>query len=500
MLLTKFACPHCEAVLKSAAGVQTGKTLVCPKCKEPFTVAAAGSAKQQGSTSGKGKSDQVQRSPSGTAKRTRKSVPQDDEDAPLEENGEDQDEVERSVPKKKKKKGKRQQKASSSPLLIGLLIGGAVLLLAGGGVGVYFLTRGKAPVNSSPVAQNSTNPPPTNNIPQQPKPNGNPGGTTPNPNPNPNPAPAALKPSQDPGAAEMAQRMEGRWVAQTGTDLKVTYDYRRDGTFTLYVVNGTEQETSKGTWTFTFVQTNPEPANVQLKRAGTATTYFKPEFEPVIFFYGPDVIQHGTPNGLMRCIREGSGIPTKRDPAVMEAENKAMEVVARLGGKTKRGESLPGSPVTTIDLTLENVRQTAATDQDLAAFAKLVELEQLLIGYNQITDAGLVHLSGLTRLHMLYLSDLRITDAGLASLKGLTQLEVLGLGNTGITDAGLVHLKNMTKLQNLSLNRTKISDAGLQHLRDFKNLKELNLLDTKVTPAGVQSLQQALPGVKIYSK
>jgi hypothetical protein len=107
MILTSFSCPHCDATLKSAAGVQVGTKIVCPKCREPFAAAALDPAREDG--------------------------------------------VE-ARPRKKKGK-KRSRQAAPHLLLLGLLLGGAIPMLAAGGAGFYFLLR-KAPaeVKMSPAA------------------------------------------------------------------------------------------------------------------------------------------------------------------------------------------------------------------------------------------------------------------------------------------------------------------------------------------------------------
>lgn len=149
MILTKVACPHCDAVIKSPAGVEVGKKIVCPKCREPFVAAALGTAKKTPPPE-EDEEERVpaRRSSARSTKRIARPREEDQETEEQDEGDERQDGVEISPRKRKGKKRKRQ--TPPSLLLPALLIGGAILLLAGGGVGFYFLFR-KAPAVDVPA-------------------------------------------------------------------------------------------------------------------------------------------------------------------------------------------------------------------------------------------------------------------------------------------------------------------------------------------------------------
>jgi hypothetical protein len=148
MLLNKFACPHCEAVLNSPSGVQAGKKIVCPKCREPFVVAALGAVRKKPLADDEEAEEervQASRPPARAAKRAARPPEDDDERNGQDEEVEDRDNEEAAPRPKKRKKGKR--KAAPNLVLV-WIIGGSVLL-AGGGVALYFVFRKAPPTDSS---------------------------------------------------------------------------------------------------------------------------------------------------------------------------------------------------------------------------------------------------------------------------------------------------------------------------------------------------------------
>jgi len=118
-----------------------------------------------------------------------------------------------------------------------------------------------------------------------------------------------------------------------------------------------------------------------------------------------------------------------------------------------------------------NLRGTA-TDDDLAAVARLSRLECLKISYSPITDTGL------------------------QNLNGLVYLKRLDLHETSITDAALVHLRGMTRLETLYVVNTKLTDAGLLHLAEMRSLKQI-YLPVGISYRGVEALSSALPNALI---
>ncbi len=122
---------------------------------------------------------------------------------------------------------------------------------------------------------------------------------------------------------------------------------------------------------------------------------------------------------------------------------------------------------------LVNLRETQATDSDLATLQAMTEIERL-------------NLAGVP-----------VTDTGLAHLKGLTDLAALDLSGTNVTDAGLIHLTRLTRLRYLYLGGTRVTDAGLRHLDGLNNLRQLSVDETNVTDAGIEALKRKLPELAV---
>jgi hypothetical protein len=154
MLVTRITCPHCGAALKSPAGVESGKTIICPKCKERFTVSAPSSPKKPASdhTEEQDREDRVQakRSPARVTKPARHDVEDEDEqedDAPPARSkgtaraarAYDEDDLDDERPARRRK-GRLRERKTPVGLVVGLIIGG-VVVLAGVGVGLHFLLR-----------------------------------------------------------------------------------------------------------------------------------------------------------------------------------------------------------------------------------------------------------------------------------------------------------------------------------------------------------------------
>jgi len=140
----------------------------------------------------------------------------------------------------------------------------------------------------------------------------------------------------------------------------------------------------------------------------------------------------------------------------------------------------------------------AITDEGLEQIGKFASLTYLNIGNNRrLTGVGLRHVTGLTRLQNLELGYTNVTDEGLAHAAELTGLTRLSLHSTKVTDEGLVHLPNLRQLKDLNLMGTKVTDEGLDPLKSLKNLKSLGLPGTNVTEERARSLGEKLAGCKI---
>jgi hypothetical protein len=151
-----------------------------------------------------------------------------------------------------------------------------------------------------------------------------------------------------------------------------------------------------------------------------------------------------------------------------EKEEKALELIQKLGGEVSRDENTPGMPVVGVHLTFAPIK-----DQDLADLAALKRLQALDL-------VGTV-----------------VTGEGLRDLCTLRELKRLYLGSSGVRDAGLKGVSTLVRLEELSLFQTKVTDEGLRELTSLKELRKLDLGKTKVTEKGVSELQKALPNCKI---
>jgi hypothetical protein len=119
-----------------------------------------------------------------------------------------------------------------------------------------------------------------------------------------------------------------------------------------------------------------------------------------------------------------------------QAEDRAVQVVKKLGGEITRDQKAPGQPVTRVDLVF-----TAVTDRDLKELAPLKNLKKLGLAFTDVTDGGVKELAAFPQLESLDLSGTLVTDAGLKELAGLMQLRKLLLIRTKVTPAGIRALK-----------------------------------------------------------
>jgi internalin A len=131
-----------------------------------------------------------------------------------------------------------------------------------------------------------------------------------------------------------------------------------------------------------------------------------------------------------------------------DAEDRAVEVVKKLGGEVTRDETKDGRPVVKVDL----ARKRQVTDAGLEELAALKGLTTLDLSGTRVTNAGLKEVAALKGLTTLRLSDnSRVTDAGLKELAALKGLTTLRLGESGVTAEGVAQLKKA--LPNCSVHR-----------------------------------------------
>jgi hypothetical protein len=136
MLVAKFNCPVCEAVLMPPAPVPSGKKFKCPKCARVIVVPEPEEDIEEVEEDFE---DVEEVRPE--RQRPRKVRDEDDEEGPARRRAArdvEEYEEERERPKKPRKKAKKKA-GGGAGLKIALFAGIGLLLLGGAGVGVYFL-------------------------------------------------------------------------------------------------------------------------------------------------------------------------------------------------------------------------------------------------------------------------------------------------------------------------------------------------------------------------
>jgi Leucine-rich repeat (LRR) protein len=120
------------------------------------------------------------------------------------------------------------------------------------------------------------------------------------------------------------------------------------------------------------------------------------------------------------------------------------------------------------DLTELDLTGKGLTDSDIAPLAKMTDLTELLLGYNQIKD--LSPLSGLKKLTMLELNDNQLES--LIPLSDLVELRMLCLSGNQITD--LTPLSGLNELVLLELDGNPITDwSPVDHIPEDYIIKDI---------------------------
>lgn len=93
----------------------------------------------------------------------------------------------------------------------------------------------------------------------------------------------------------------------------------------------------------------------------------------------------------------------------------------------------------------------------------------------------------------------QVTDRAIDEVVKLPEVRTLSFAKSSISDAGIAKLKRLTTLESLGITDTPVTDRGIKHLEEIPTLKFLWVCTTdKLTPQGVASLQQTVPGVRIF--
>ena len=140
-------------------------------------------------------------------------------------------------------------------------------------------------------------------------------------------------------------------------------------------------------------------------------------------------------------------------------------------------------------LTRLNLRGTKITDATLEMLGDLTTLEDLDIGFAQLTDVGLDHLTPLAHLRKLAMGGNKLTSSGLQFLRQLPQIEYLDLAGAQRTDSGLwsITLSDtgvdavtaVTGLRELHIGSASLASAELKKLATLPRLERLSLQGAK---------------------
>jgi len=214
--------------------------------------------------------------------------------------------------------------------------------------------------------------------------------------------------------------------------------------------------------------------------------------------------------GLIAC-----AAPTRAaDSAPTDDEKKAIDLIAKAGGKADIDPKLPAPArvsakfESATDVTLVGLKKTVAigsldvfearvTERGLGALKDLPHLRKLTFGKSEMSAPKTAAIGRCKELRVLFLGDSGLTDASLAGLKPLTLLEALDIsGNPLVTDKGMATVKGLERLQVLHLGRTGVGDKGLLALAGLDGLRSLNVTDSKVTADAAEKFADEMPNLR----
>lgn len=156
--------------------------------------------------------------------------------------------------------------------------------------------------------------------------------------------------------------------------------------------------------------------------------------------------------------------------------------------------SLKGSPYVTF-LVVEDAARV--TDQTMALFASLPNLERLDLFKPSLTAAGLKPFKAHKTLKSLTLFDAKVGDAAVADLKDVDTLEELDLSKTLITNQSAFTFQKLDNLKVLTVAMTKFNGKGALLLKDMPKLKQLHALNCDISVDEAKELEKAIKGIKI---
>ena len=147
---------------------------------------------------------------------------------------------------------------------------------------------------------------------------------------------------------------------------------------------------------------------------------------------------------------------------------------------------------------------TSSTDDLIAEFSGMSEIENLGFELADLSNEGFRHVAELPNLQelMLYGGYRRIGDSGLELLRNHQTLRKLELVNIDVTDAGLDVLMSMPMLIELELYRetrldATLTDSAVEHLRKLHQLERLTIAGGWMSESALTELRESLPNCKI---
>jgi len=178
----------------------------------------------------------------------------------------------------------------------------------------------------------------------------------------------------------------------------------------------------------------------------------------------PDVVTFADPN-LEQAVRSALGIPAGQP--ITRAD---MARLADLDASNRGIQNLSGLEYA---INLQNLSLGYNQISDISPLANLTKLQWLYLMYNQISDIS--PLANLTNLQYLDLTYNRISN--IRPLGSLTNLLWLGLERNQISD--ISPLVNLTNLQGLALSANQIRD--ISPLANLTNLQWLGLIGNQIS-------------------
>lgn len=170
------------------------------------------------------------------------------------------------------------------------------------------------------------------------------------------------------------------------------------------------------------------------------------------------------------------------------------------------------------------LNHTSITEKGLAALGPLPELQNLDVGWTQLSGAGILRsypnlkvlnlgpaledeglaqlagLSGLTHLNLVGRKG-EFTAKGVANFRSCKKLQHLALSWNAGSDDVMAEIKNWPALTNLSLNSAAVTDKGLQQLKECKTLKILSITSAPVfvrlSQAAIDDFRKDRPDVEV---